>query len=224
MLINAIRGGISIEEVIAYLFSAVIVIFLTLPIHEWAHAFAASKLGDPTPRYQGRLTLNPFAHIDYIGALCILLCGFGWAKPVGVNTRYFNSPKRDMAITALAGPLSNIVLAFISLIILNIIIVSAGALSGIFVFVYNMLFYVAYINIGLAVFNLIPIPPLDGSRLLSAFLPDRLYYKLMQYERVLYYVILALIITGVLDVPLSYATEGILSGLINLTELIFSIF
>jgi Zn-dependent protease len=212
------------EEVIAYLFSAVIVIFLTLPIHEWAHAFAASKLGDPTPRYQGRLTLNPFAHIDYIGALCILLCGFGWAKPVGVNTRYFNNPKRDMAITAFAGPLSNIVLAFISLIILNIIIVSAGALSGIFVFVYNMLFYVAYINIGLAVFNLIPIPPLDGSRLLSAFLPDRLYYKLMQYERVLYYVILALIITGVLDVPLSYATEGILSGLINLTNLIFSIF
>ena len=129
-----------------------------------------------------------------------------------------------MAITAFAGPLSNIVLAFISLIILNIIIVSAGALSGIFVFVYNMLFYVAYINIGLAVFNLIPIPPLDGSRLLSAFLPDRLYYKLMQYERVLYYVILALIITGVLDVPLSYATEGILSGLINLTNLIFSIF
>lgn len=224
MLIDAIRGGLSIEEVIAYLFSAVIVIFLTLPIHEWAHAFAASKLGDPTPRYQGRLTLNPFAHIDYIGALCILLCGFGWAKPVGVNTRYFNNPKRDMAITAFAGPLSNIVLAFISLIILNIIIVSAGALSGIFVFVYNMLFYVAYINIGLAVFNLIPIPPLDGSRLLSAFLPDRLYYKLMQYERVLYYVILALIITGVLDVPLSYATEGILSGLINLTNLIFSIF
>ena len=224
MLIDAIRGGLSIEEVIAYLFSAVIVIFLTLPIHEWAHAFAASKLGDPTPRYQGRLTLNPFAHIDYIGALCILLCGFGWAKPVGVNTRYFNSPKRDMAITAFAGPLSNIILAFISLIILNIIIVSAGALSGIFVFVYNMLFYVAYINIGLAVFNLIPIPPLDGSRLLSAFLPDRLYYKLMQYERVLYYVILALIITGVLDVPLSYATEGILSGLINLTNLIFSIF
>lgn len=224
MLIDAIRGGLSMEEVIAYLFSAVIVIFLTLPIHEWAHAFAASKLGDPTPRYQGRLTLNPFAHIDYIGAICILLCGFGWAKPVGVNTRYFNNPKRDMAITAFAGPLSNIVLAFISLIILNIIIVSAGALSGIFVFVYNMLFYVAYINIGLAVFNLIPIPPLDGSRLLSAFLPDRLYYKLMQYERVLYYVILALIITGVLDVPLSYATEGILNGLINLTNLIFSIF
>lgn len=224
MLIDAIRGGLSIEEVIAYLFSAVIVIFLTLPIHEWAHAFAASKLGDPTPRYQGRLTLNPFAHIDYIGALCILLCGFGWAKPVGVNTRYFNSPKRDMAITAFAGPLSNIVLAFISLIILNIIIVSAGALSGIFVFVYNMLFYVAYINIGLAVFNLIPIPPLDGSRLLSAFLPDRLYYKLMQYERILFYVVLALIITGVLDIPLSFLSNAILNGLISITSLIFSIF
>ena len=224
MLISAIQGGLSLEQVIAYILSAIVVIFLTLPIHEWAHAFAASKLGDPTPRYQGRLTLNPFAHIDYLGAACILLAGFGWAKPVGVNTRYFNSPKRDMAITAFAGPLSNIVLAFISLVIINIFLLFTDLTTSVAVFVFTMLFYIAQINIGLAVFNLIPIPPLDGSRLLSAFLPDRLYYKLMQYERILYYVIIALIITSVLDVPLSYATDAILGGLINLTDLIFSVF
>ena len=224
MLISALRGGLTLDQVIAYILSAVVVIFLTLPIHEWAHGFAASKLGDPTPRYQGRLTLNPFAHIDYIGALCILLCGFGWAKPVQVNTRYFNSPKRDMAITAFAGPLSNIVVAFISLMLLNIVILFTDSVSGLFMFVYSFLFYIAEINIGLAVFNLIPIPPLDGSRLLSAFLPDRLYYKLMQYERILFYVVLALIITGVLDIPLSFLSNAILNGLISITSLIFSIF
>lgn len=225
MLINALRGGLSFQDVIAYILSAIVVIFLTLPIHEFAHGFAASKLGDPTPRYQGRLTLNPFAHIDYIGALCILLCGFGWAKPVQVNARYFNSPKRDMAITAFAGPLSNIIVAFISLLILNTVILFSSVINvTVFMFLYTFLFYIAQINIGLAVFNLIPIPPLDGSRLLSAFLPDRLYYKLMQYERILFYVVLALIITGVLDVPLSAASNAILGGLIKITNLIFSIF
>ena len=141
-----------------------------------------------------------------------------------MNTRYFNNPKRDMAITAFAGPLSNIVVAFISLMLLNIVILFTDSVSGLFMFVYSFLFYIAEINIGLAVFNLIPIPPLDGSRLLSAFLPDRLYYKLMQYERILFYVVLALIITGVLDIPLSFLSNAILNGLISITGLIFSIF
>ncbi|MBP5686588.1 MAG: site-2 protease family protein, partial [Clostridia bacterium] len=98
--------------------SAVIVIFLTLPVHEFAHGFIADKLGDPTPRYQGRLTLNPIAHIDPIGALGILLFGIGWAKPVSVNARNFKNPKAGMAITALAGPVSNIIMAFISLVLM----------------------------------------------------------------------------------------------------------
>ena len=114
MINQLISGRItSVGDGIAYILSTLVVIFLTLPIHEFAHGLAASKLGDPTPRYQGRLTLNPLAHIDYIGAACILLVGFGWAKPVGVNPTYFKHPKRDMAITALAGPVSNLIVALI---------------------------------------------------------------------------------------------------------------
>jgi len=121
LLIDLLLGSqFSFFDVIIYLLSALAVIFLTMPVHEWAHAFAATKLGDPTPKFSGRLSLNPFNHIDYFGALAIILVGFGWAKPVNVNPNYFRNPKRDMAITALAGPLSNLVVAFISLIFFNI--------------------------------------------------------------------------------------------------------
>ena len=120
-LINRLlSGNIDFVGVIIYILSSLAVIFLTLPVHEFAHGFAATKLGDPTPRYQGRMTLNPFAHIDWIGAACILLFGFGWAKPVQINTNNFKNPKRDMALTALAGPASNIIVALIALIFYNI--------------------------------------------------------------------------------------------------------
>lgn len=224
MLLDALRGEFSLYDVIAYILSSIVVIFLTLPVHEWAHAYSATRLGDPTPRYQGRLTLNPFAHIDYIGALSILLCGVGWAKPVNINTRNFKNPKWDMALTALAGPVSNLVVAFISLFILGAVLNFVSSTTTAVLFICSFLFYIANINVGLAVFNLIPIPPLDGSRLLSAFLPNRLYYKLMQYERILFYVVLALIITGVLGGPINTATSAILDLFMNLIDLIFSIF
>lgn len=225
MIISAImNGGLSLTEIIAYVLSAIAVIFLTLPIHEWAHAYTATRLGDPTPRYDGRLTLNPFAHIDYVGALGVLLCGIGWAKPVSINTRYFRNPKWDMALTALAGPVCNLVVAFIILFIMNTVLFFTEIMGSFVFFVCSFLFYIAQINVGLAVFNLIPIPPLDGSRLLSAFLPNRLYYKLMRYERVLFYVILALVITGVLGGPIDTATNAILGVFTNLIELFFSIF
>ena len=115
MLIDILNGsGLSFANIIVGILSSLAVIFLTMPIHEFAHAFAATKLGDPTPKYSGRLSLNPFNHIDYVGALGIILFGFGWAKPVGVNANYFKNPKRDMAITALAGPLSNLIVAFVA--------------------------------------------------------------------------------------------------------------
>ena len=117
MLINAIRGNLTVSELIISIVSCLAVIFFTLPIHEWAHGYVSTKLGDPTPRYQGRLTLNPMAHIDWIGAAALLLFGIGWAKPVQVNARYYKHPKRDMAIVAFAGPLSNIIVAFLSLLI-----------------------------------------------------------------------------------------------------------
>lgn len=213
MLFNVIKGGLSLPQIIAYVVSSLIVVFLTLPIHECAHGIAASKLGDPTPKYQGRLTLNPFAHIDYLGAACIILFGFGWAKPVQINPRYFNNPKRDMALTALAGPVSNLIMALICLFIGNIILLLSGRLPSVFYYVYYFFYYVADINIYLAVFNLIPIPPLDGSRLLSAILPDKQYYSLMRYERYLFFAVLALLWLGILDVPLAFLSRIIMNGL-----------
>jgi len=220
LLSEVLSGNFTFSSAIIYILSTLAVVFLTLPIHEFAHGYAAVKLGDPTPRYQGRLTLNPLAHIDYLGAACILLFGFGWAKPVQINSYNFRNPRRDMALTALAGPLSNIILALISLVICSACFyIPVEAQIVWYVFYFFM--YIADINVYLAVFNLIPIPPLDGSRLLSAFLPTKYYYKLMQYERYLFYVVLALLWVGVLDRPLSFLSDGIMSGLTFLAGLPF---
>ena len=224
MLRSLLSGNRSFEGVIIYILSTLAVIFLTLPVHEFAHGFAAVKLGDNTPRWQGRLTLNPFAHIDYFGALCILLFGFGWAKPVQVNARNFRKPKRDMAITAFAGPFSNVVVAFISLLILNVFWVIALKTEIAFIIhIMSFFYYIADINVRLAVFNLIPVPPLDGSKILASFLPDRYYYTLMRYERYIYFLLLILLMSGGLDVPLYYLSNGLMSGLNIITELPFKL-
>lgn len=223
MLLDALRGGFSFVDFIIYTFSALVVIFITLPIHEFAHGFIATKLGDTTPRYQGRLTLNPFAHIDYIGALMIIVAGFGWAKPVQINARNFKRVKLGMAITAIAGPIANLILALISMLIFYTI-TAITQMAGFFAYVALVFLYIASINISLAVFNLIPIPPLDGSRLLSALLPDRIYYKLMAYERYFFLVLMLLIFTGVLDYPLDFLYDIIFRGIEKLAALPFTLF
>ncbi len=222
MLQDVLSGSIGFQGAILYIISSLIVIFLTMPVHEFAHGFAAVKLGDDTPRWQGRLSLNPFAHIDYIGALCILLFGFGWAKPVQVNGRNLKNPKRDMALVALAGPLANIVLAFVSLLLFYL--VQFVIVKTSFSYIGLIFFYIAQINVSLAVFNLIPIPPLDGSRLLSALLPYKQYYALMRYERYIFWGLLALIYLGVLDVPLSFLTNAVMQGLSTLAKIPFTFF
>ena len=200
---------------IIYVLSALAVIFLTLPVHEFAHAFVANKLGDPTPRYQRRLTLNPFAHIDYIGALCVLAVGFGWAKPVEVNSYNFKKPKVGMALVAAAGPISNLIFAFVALALTRLV----DAVLVVWWAAYIVLFFVgvAQINVSLAVFNLLPIPPLDGSRVLGVILPNRIYYKIMQYEQYIYLALMGvLLLTDVLDGPLSMATISILKVFFNI--------
>ncbi len=224
MLINALRGGASFLEVIIYILSSLAVIFITLPVHEFAHGFVATRLGDPTPRWQGRLTLNPLAHIDYLGAAAILLFGVGWAKPVEVNARYFKNPKRGMAITALAGPLSNILLSFVIIFLFYIILIilnaiGVGAAQGILMYIALFTHYIAEISIYLAVFNLIPIPPFDGSRILFAFLPEKYYFKIMQYERFIFIGVLVLIYTGLLDRPISLLSDAIFMGVKTVASL-----
>lgn len=163
-------------------------ILLAIIVHEMCHGFVAYALGDPTAKRMGRLTLNPARHIDPVGALMMLAAGFGWAKPVMVDVRYFRKPKRDMALTALAGPVSNFLLAF----------AAAGCLrlTASVPYLPDFFFYAALLNIGLGLFNLIPIPPLDGSKALGALLPDRTYDGYMRFGHYGMFLLMALILAG----------------------------
>jgi len=222
VLSKIFTNGFTTDTILA-LFAALFVIFCVSPLHEYAHAFTAYKLGDRTAKFQGRLTLNPLAHIDPLGAVMILLVGFGYAKPVPVNMRNFPRNKRKlyMGITALAGPLSNMVMAFIMTVFYCLFFKLLVNNPGDMYFNLCIFFrYAAVINISLAIFNLIPIPPLDGSRIMSAVLPDKYYYKLMQYERYIMIALFVLIYIGVLDVPLSKAVGAVSDGLVKIASAI----
>lgn len=202
--------------------SRVLVVFLLLPVHEFAHAWAAYKLGDYTANYSGRLTLNPFAHLHPIGTLLLILTGYGWANPVPVNPRNFKDSKIGMGLTALAGPVSNILMSFVLLLVykgLTFIPTYTYRAENVIMIIMQVLRFMAQTSVVLAVFNLIPVPPLDGSRVLGLILPDKIYFKIMQYERYIYIGLMVLVFIGALDGPIFWASDAIFDLLLNLTGL-----
>lgn len=214
---NLFSGSFDWVSFLFDLFIRLIVVFTALPIHEYAHGLVAKKLGDPTASMQGRLNLNPFHHFDPIGTTCLLLTGFGWAKPVPVNPGYFKKPKQGMALTALAGPLSNLLLATALTLIFKVIAYFVPY-NNFVVVLLSAISLMISINISLAVFNLLPIPPLDGAKIFGALLPDRIYWKVMQYERIIMIALFALLFaTDILDLPISWLSGKIYTGIDFLT-------
>lgn len=225
--------GLSTSELLIGIAVRCIIIFGILPIHEYAHARMAYALGDDTASLKGRMTLNPLAHVDWIGAACIMLIGFGWAKPVPVNPYRFTDrkhKKRSMALTALAGPLSNLIVALIGMLVLRFLYCFEGVLlfefEREFIIQYALMWFVL-INISLAVFNLIPVPPLDGSKILAAFIPDKALYKITEfvdkYRMVIVIAFIVLINSGLFDVPINWLNDTVFSGLYYGTDWLFNL-
>ncbi len=209
----------STESLIEYLY-VIPCVLIALTFHEFAHGYTAYKLGDPTAKNLGRLTLNPLRHLDILGTLCMIFFHFGWAKPVPINARYFKKPRRDMALTAAAGPIMNFILAFVGIAVYRILI----RIFTVFPAESNFAYYIQYsavtlfsyfhvLNLSLGVFNLIPVPPLDGSRIFGIFLPPKWYFGIMKYEKYIQLVLLVLLWTGLLTTPLSAAVSFISRGM-----------
>ncbi len=201
-------------------------VLISISVHELCHGYAAYLLGDPTAKNNGRLTMNPIAHFDLYGTLCMLLFGFGWARPVPVNPMYFKNSKQGMSLVGLAGPLSNF---FLALVFSVIFAVSAGLgldpeASILAEFIAIFLKTAIVLNVSLGIFNLFPVPPLDGSKILAVVLPNSAYYKLMMYERYVAPILMLLLFVGVLDVPLNFLVGKVIDGINIMINAIAGVF
>ena len=221
MLFQLIGGRLDFLTAVIQILAYLVIIFLILPFHEWAHAFVAKCLGDTGMKYRGRLTLNPLEHIDPIGALCMILFGFGWAKPVPIDDRNFKNPKVGMGLSALAGPVANLLAALVGGLLYNLVlIISPNFLPDYYMVVsvvLSFLMFYTYANVTLAVFNLLPIPPLDGSKILFMFLPDKIVYKIYQYERFFFIAVIILI----WFLPIGFISDTVTDFIMNIASLPF---
>ena len=216
MLLSAISSGMSIQQILYAIIVRIPAVLLALSVHEAAHGWMAYKLGDPTAKMMGRVTLNPVKHLDPIGTLSMLLLGFGWAKPVPFNPHNFKKFRSGSALVALAGPVSNFLMAIVGYIVyLSMMIIlqqNPAIMQSNFSIAYQALFNMAEmffaLNISLGVFNLIPIPPLDGSKVLFSFLPAKAYNFILNFERYGLFILFIVLVTGVLDVPIGYLMNG----------------
>lgn len=252
MIISILSMDLPMNFLVGLLVIHLFCVVMALTVHEFAHGFMAGKMGDPTPGLQGRVTLNPVAHMDPVGFLMMLLVGYGWAKPVPINIRLMRNPKKGLAATAFAGPAVNLCLALVcgiavgalnqvgdpiygdwfSQLYLEIL---GGGITPLTVVAYALELF-AYLNVGLALFNLIPIPPLDGSNVLVAFLPNNTAAKYLQIRYYTRYIFGGLMLLSVASryssaagmlydliwLPFDLLREGLFSLFTNLGELIFS--
>ena len=225
MLSHLLVGNGDIRTYVISLLLSIPIVLLALSVHETAHGFVADKLGDPTARNYGRLTLNPIKHLDPIGTVCMLLFGFGWARPVPINSRYFRKPRRDMALTAIAGPISNLLMALVFGLLFNLwcfLLSEAIYINSYFAlnmasYFYIFLYYGVSLNVTLAVFNLLPVPPLDGSRVVTAFLPPKAAYSYIKHERIISLVLMVALFVGVLSPVISLLSDFFIEKIFYVT-------
>ncbi|MBQ7793446.1 MAG: site-2 protease family protein [Clostridia bacterium] len=199
---------------------------LALTVHEVAHGWVSTKLGDPTPRYQGRLTLNPMAHLDLIGTILMILTGFGWAKPVQINPAYYKNRTRGMALVAAAGPILNFILAFLGILVGSAAILVCAKLGAVGAVdtIRLIMYYFAYRNLCFMVFNLIPLPPLDGFKVVGMIIPHKLYYTVLQYEQYVMILIMVLSLTGAFGSIIGTGVNFFLNLILRAVFAIFGIF
>lgn len=213
-------------DTVMYYICMFIAVISSITLHEFAHGFVSWKLGDPTPKWERRLTLNPLRHLDPMGAICMFFFRIGWAKPVMINPRYYKKPKLGIALVGLAGPMMNVVTSMLAILAMGLMDTMAKR-GGLTVtdpvyYLYYTLYLFSMVSIYQALFNLIPLPPLDGSKILAYFLPDAVMNFYAKYDRYCMIVLLVLIYFNVIDVPLDAAYNVVYEGMWRISDLIFA--